>query len=461
MSRPDARRPAYAGLAPRLAAVLLAGAGLTACAGLKTPSIFHLGQGAKAPKSKLKGERIAVLGLNERLEPNAALKGVDFAIPAAQPQPDWPQPGGRPDHAVENVVAAPELKELWRRDVGKPSGVASHVTASPILADGRIYVMDGQATVSALDPATGREIWRSTFAPRRGAGRNEYGGGLAYADGVLFVTSGYRFVAAMNPADGTVKWRRDTIAPVHGAPTVVGGRVYAVDVEDDLQTYATADGSPGWSYQALEEPARMLIASSPAVDGETVVAPFASGEIMALSAANGSQLWSFVLSLTNRNNALSEIRDISGRPVIYRGDVLAGSHSGVFAAVDLRTGQPRWSLPITTTVSPWPAGDVVYATTQAGEIVCISREAGQVFWIQDQNAGLAPKRRATWSGPVLASDRLIIVSNHGELRALDPKTGKLLKSVNLKVKKGANLTPVPVDGRLYVMTDAAELIAFG
>ena len=312
-----------------------------------------------------------------------------------------------------------------------------------------------------LDPATGRELWRSSFQPRRGPDREEYGGGLAYADGVLFVSSGYRFVAAMNPADGTVKWRRDTQVPVHGAPTVADGRVFVVDVEDEMQTYAEADGAPGWTFQGLDENARMLKASSPAVDGETVVSGFASGELVALSAINGSQLWSTVLSLTNRNNALSEIRDIAGRPIIYRGDVIAGSHSGIMAAIDLRAGQPRWSLPIATTTTPWPAGDVVYAVSTAGQLVCISRVAGQVYWIQDLNAGVAPKRRSVWTGAVLASDRLILASNKGELRVLDPHTGKLQRSVNLKVKRGVSLSPVPADGRLYVMTDAAELIAFG
>ena len=445
----------------RAAAVLLAGASLCACAGFKTPNIFHLADGAKTPKSKLKGERIPVLGINDKLAPNAALKGVDFSIPAAEPQPDWPQAGGTPSHAVENVIAAPRLKELWRREVGTPSGVDGHITASPILADGKLFVMDGGATITALDPATGRELWKSSFKPRRGFDRDEFGGGLAYSDGTLFVTSGFRFVAGMNAADGTVKWRRDTSVPVHGAPTVADGRVFVVDVEDELQSYAVGDGAPGWTYQGLDENARMLRASSPAVDGDTVVSGFASGELVALSAINGSQLWSTVLSLTNRNNALSEIRDIAGRPVIYRGDVIAGSHSGIMAAISLREGQPRWSLPITTTTTPWPAGDVIYTVTTAGQLVCISRTAGQVYWIQDLNAGVPLKRRATWTGPVLASDRLIIGSSRGELRVLDPHTGKMESTINLRVKRGVSLTPVPVDGRLYVMTDAAELIAFG
>ena len=280
-------------VAARLAAVLLLAFGASACGGMRLPGAPNLfGGGSKAPKSKLKGERIPVLGLNDKLTPAEALKDIGFQLPPAVALADWPQAGGRPDHAVEHVQAAPTLTIAWRRRFGRAPGAMGHVTAQPVVADGRIYVMDGGATVSALDFQTGAEIWKSSFVPRRGPDREGYGGGLAYADGRIFVTSGLRFVAALNAADGKLAWRHDVDTPVRGAPTVAGGRVYAVDATDQLQTYAVADGAPGWNYQALEEPARLLRSSAPAVSGETVVAPFASGEITALQAGNGTELWS-------------------------------------------------------------------------------------------------------------------------------------------------------------------------
>jgi outer membrane protein assembly factor BamB len=153
-----------------------------------------------------------------------------------------------------------------------------------------------------------------------------------------------------------------------------------------------------------------------------VVAAFSSGELVALSAANGSELWNQQLSRNSRTTALSEIRDIPGRPVVFRGDVMAGSHSGVFASVDLRTGQFRWDpLPISMLGTPWAAGDVIYVTSKAGEVVCVARSSGQVYWVRDLNAGRKQVRasrflgltkidRPYWSGPILASNRLISVS---------------------------------------------------
>ena len=99
-----------------------------------------------------------------------------------------------------------------------------------------------------------------------------------------------------------------------------------------------------------------------------MVASFGSGELVALRIANGNDLWAEALSRASRTSALSEIRDIPGRPVIYQGDVFAVSHSGVFAATDLRTGQPRWSLPVVGITTPWAAGDVVYVVAKDGKV---------------------------------------------------------------------------------------------
>ena len=435
------------------------GAALSGCSGIKVPAFMQSNGGGSRTKSKLAGVRIAVLPDSGRLEVAEALKGVGFAIPAPTPVPSWPQPGGPPENPVEHADAAPNLEIAWRHDIGKGSGADGQVTAQPVVAGGRVFVMDGEATVSALEVKTGREIWKTFLGERRGPDREAFGGGVAFDDGKLFVTSGYRFVAALDAATGKVLWRKRTESPIHSAPTVLDGRVYATDVLDQLFTYNAADGAPGWTYQALEEPARMLVASSVAVNGDVAVAPFASGELTALNTANGSELWSYVLSLTNRNNALSEIRDIAGRPLIYKGDVLAGSHSGVFAAVDLRSGQPRWSLPIATIDTPWPAGDVIYVTDQEGRVICASREAGQVYWIADLNKGKKPKQVAAWSGPVLASNQLVVVSNRGELKALDPKTGLVKRTINLRVKQGATLSPTPAEGMLFLATASGDLVA--
>ena len=157
--------------------------------------------------------------------------------------------------------------------------------------------------------------------------------------------------------------------------------------------------------------------------------------------------------------------------MIYQGDVFAVSHSGVFAATDLRTGQARWSLPVTGITTPWPAGDVVYVVSKAGEVICVARESGQIYWIRDLGVGRERTRgrgfmgigkknfttRPIWSSPLLASNRVIVAGQSGELVAMNAKTGEIEKTVNLG--SPTLIGPIAANGTIYVVTDEAQLIA--
>ncbi|MDB5457887.1 MAG: Pyrrolo-quinoline quinone [Caulobacter sp.] len=464
-----------------LAALLSTAVAATGCSTISKLNPFDKKGGNKSIATE--GQRISVIAFDQKVEPADALKGTDFFLPPAAEQADWKLPGSNPEQSVEHVIAAPDFQVAWKKGFGQKGNRTFHITAPPVSADGRIFVMDGDSTVVALDAKSGSTIWRKTVRQEvkggngfrvlgvgfGGGGRGDrlgFGGGLAVADGKVYVSSGFRFVAQLDAATGAEGWRQAVSTPIHAAPTVADGRLFVVSTDNELLTFNAATGVPGWTYQALIEPARILAASSPAVSGDTVVAGFASGELVALRAANGNDLWSEALSRASRTNALSEIRDIAGRPIIYKGDVFAVSHSGVFAATDLRTGQARWSLPVTAITTPWAAGDVVYVVDKAGQVICVSREAGQVYWIRDLNqtdklSKRQKKKRAKhpllWSSPVLASDRLITMSSEGEAVALNPKTGEVLKT--LKVGGPVLIGPIAFGGMVYAVTDDAQVIA--
>lgn len=453
---------------PALVAVALVALGACSTIGSAIDRVTPFDRESGPQTRAAEGQRISVVAFDQTVSASDALKGADFALPEPRPLTDWPLPGGTPEQSVEHVQAAPNFQIAWRRGVGEGSGRGRQVTAPPVAAGGRVFTMDGEALVVASDAASGAQVWRANLQPREGRDRSAFGGGLAYADGVLYVASGFRFVAALDAATGAVKWRAPVDAPIHAAPTVAGGRVFVVSTDNVLNAYNAATGAEEWNYQALQEPARILSASTPAVSGDTVVAPFASGELVALRTVNGADLWTEVLSRASRTSALSEIRDIAGRPVIYRGDIFAGSHSGVFSAIDLRTGSRKWNLPIVSITTPWPAGDVVYTVSRGGEVICASRENGQVYWVRDLNEGRERREggflrlgdrivRPTWSGPVLASNRLVLVSTFGDAVALNPKTGATEKTLNLGAP--AFITPIAVNGAIYVVTDEATLVA--
>lgn len=448
-------------------------------AGLSGCSIIQAANFLDRPNNKsvaAQGERIPVLPADDQITPSAALKGQDFSLPQPVRLAEWPLPGGTPEQSTEHVEAAPALRIAWRQGLGVPGLNRKHfVTAPPVMAEGKVFAMDGQAHVSAHDAATGRRLWEVDVRPKGRDDRRDrdaYGGGVAYVGGKLIVTSGYRLITALDAKTGRAAWTTRTDEPLHGAPNIAAGRIFTVTLDDQLLVFDVDKGQQLWNYQAIIEPARILAASSPAISGGTVVTGFASGELVAQNTANGNDQWSQSLSQSNRNNALSEIRDIAGRPVIYRGDVFAASHAGLFSAYVLNAGAPRWSLPLSSQTTPWPAGDVVYVISTTGQLVCVARDSGQIYWVQDLNAAApvntlttrgrrrkqpkAPKK-AYWSGPILASNRLIMVSSNGDLEARDPKTGDLQRTIRLGAP--AMQPPIAAGDMLYLVTDKAELIA--
>ena len=453
-----------------LLAVMVAALGVSGCSTVSSLNPF-----AKKDKGPAElageGQRISIIPADQILEPAAALKGVDFSLPMAEVVSSWPLPGGPAEQAVGHVSAAPNLSVVWRKGFGQGEKRGHYVTAPPVAADGKVFVMDGDSRVVAMDARSGAEVWRTATNPGDNKrDRLAFGGGVAYANGKLYVSSGYRQVLQLDAATGAVGWRTKTSESIHGAPTVSGGRVFVVAIDNTLLTFDAATGTPSWTYQALSESARILSASSPAVSGETVVAAFGSGELIALRTVNGNDLWNEALSRASRTSALSEIRDIPGRPAIYRGDVFAVSHSGVFSATDLRTGQARWTLPVVGVTAPWPAGDVVYVVSKTGDVICASRENGQIYWIRPLNGDFKTKRkggvfgiggskkiRPIWSGPLLANDRLLIVGQTGEMVVLNAKTGEIAKRVDLK--GSSILSPIAMGDTVYVVTDKADLIA--
>ena len=67
------------------------------------------------------------------------------------------------------------------------------------------------------------------------------------------------------------------------------------------------------------------------------------------------------------------------------------------------------------------------------------------------------KDRSLFTGPVLASDSLVVLSSDGRAIALNPKTGEVLKT--LKIGSSLLTSPVAVNGMIYLITDDGDLVA--
>ena len=159
--------------------------------------------------------------------------------------------------------------------------------------------------------------------------------------------------------------------------------------------------------------------------------------------------------------ALYSIADVRGQPVIDRDRVFAVSHSGLMVAIDLRTGDRVWEQDIGGTHAPWVAGDFVYVLANDLNIVCLRRQDGKVRWVRELprfDDEEKKKDALTWTGPVLAGDRLIVDLVQGR-GAVDLALYRRSRSGAPSSTDPVFVTPAVADKTLYVLTDEADLIA--
>jgi len=439
----------------RMARLALAGilaVGLSACGGGG-----WLGDPEDPP---LPGERKSVLEIETDLAPEASAETMDPALPAPRANELWPQAGGFPDHAMGQLARGPRLEIVWRADIGAGSRANRRLIGQPIVTPDHVVAMDTDSHVTAIDRKSGARAWRVDVAPE-GEERDVIGGGIGYGDDRIHVTTGYARLVTLDAATGKRLWTRQIAAPARAAPTILGGRVFVLTVDNRLLALDAAAGTPLWQHTGLMETASLLGAPNAAAAGRLVVVGYSSGELVALRAENGAVAWTDNLATLRRAGGASQLSDIRARPVIDDGLVVAISQSGRMMGIEQRSGLRVWQRDIGGVEMPWLAGNLIYQITAGGELVALVRQSGAVRWVTGLPRWRDPQDkegRILWSGPILAGGRLIVVSSHGRALEFDPRTGEQMASWRLPGP--THIAPIVAGGRLYVLTDKGRLICY-
>jgi outer membrane protein assembly factor BamB len=442
--------------ASALAAVLF----VSGCAALPRLPDFGAGEKKAAATAEERAGRITMVLTEDKLAANPELAAATIELPAAESIVAWPQAGANAQKVVGHVIAAPEMQIAWRKSVGKGSSNSSALATPPVASETTIYTLDAAQTVHALDINSGTTRWTERLKGISKRDKSGLGGGLALDGDVLIVASGYGHVTAMNSATGAQLWQRKLGAPMTGAPTIKDGRIFVGSNNNETFALALSDGTTIWSDQAISESARVLGSPSPAAVEDFLIAPYSSGEIIAYRATNGRRLWTDAISQAGRFTPISEINDIGSRPVLAAGLVFASSQSGTTIAIDGRSGTRIWSQSIGSAQAPVLVGKVLFVVGNDGRLAALNAANGEAYWVKELRQfeqEEKKKKKISYSGPILASDRVLLVASTGDLLAFSPQTGE--QTASLKLGATTFLEPIAAGGKLFVLTDKAQLIA--
>jgi outer membrane protein assembly factor BamB len=397
----------------------------------------------------LPGKRIAVIQ-QENISSNLAAADKPVMLPMPQHNDNWGQPGGVANNAPGHLALSASVKTIWSADAGTGSSFYGKLTASPIVYDGKVVTLDAAGKVTAFNVADGTVVWRVSTTPANEKDQEGFGGGLAADNGRIYAATGYGQVVALDARSGNKLWERAVDSPVRSSPTAAAERVFVLTKEGQAYCLSGSDGAELWTFRGMSSRASLLFNASPAVDGNIVVIPYPSGDLVALRVEDGQAVWSESLSRTRTASSLTAMSD-AARPAIDKGTVFAVGHAGRMVATTQKTGERLWSLTVPGVQAPWVAGDTVFVVDTGAQLMAVTRRDGKILWTTKLPG--AP----TWSGPVLAGGNLWLVSNKGHLVSVDAATGRVLTTQDLG--SPIYIAPVVAGGRMFVLNDKARLTA--
>ena len=414
------------------------------------------------PEPILKGTRIAVLPeiKLEAIDAEASAEGA--GLPPVVNINTAPMPGFSAGHAGGNPRLEPPLSVVWKAAVGG-KGTKLTEMAQPVVGDGRVYTVAPNGIVAAFDVRDGSRIWSVEIEAMQDDPLPGIGGGLALSPEGLVVHAGGRRLALLNSSNGDTVWSVETDIPLRGGPTIIGqDRLAVTNLDGDMTVMTLVSGERIWEHYGIATNTVIFGSPAPAFANDEILLAGAAGEVSYFDAASGELLWTDSVASLLPRTPIQGLGDVRATPVHDGGLIFVISQSGRLVAFSSRNGLPVWERRIAGLEMPWVSGETIFVLSLDGRLYALRRSDGAVRWITELDGAVpldvvVPENPPRYLGPVVASDRLHVVSRAGTIFGFDPDTGARLDSV--AVGQEILTPPQLAGGRMFLLGQSGTLIA--
>jgi outer membrane protein assembly factor BamB len=302
----------------------------------------------------------------------------------------------------------------------------------------------------------------------------------------IFVTSATkdngkeRFLVCLSKADGKELWKKSYTQPTHKPGNVNSGFANGSAAVDAERVYANFVSEQQFSVRAFDHSGKELwtanlgtftsqhgYGASPMLyDGKLIVTNDQDAEsfIVALDAKSGKTVWKSARRPQKQGTAYST-------PVLLerpgqKPELLTTSQSHGISSIDPKTGAMNWEAKVfdkRAVASPVVAGNLVFGScgSGGGGIYLAAVKLGgkgdvtsshQAYTLKDADtAGYVPT-------PLVAGDKLFLVSDSGFGSCVEAATGKVLWRERLG--NGFFASPVLADGKIYGVTKDGQVVVW-
>ena len=258
----------------------------------------------------------------------------------------------------------------------------------PVIAAGHLYVTTLPGLLAARDIVDGRELWRRNLIPDQA---------VATDDDHVYVAAG-EAVQALNAKTGADVWRTGT-GTLSAPPVAKEGWVIAT-ASGRIIALRAADGSEVWSRENALQRERVTIA------GDILIVPLRTGVVQALDLKTGRTIWE---------------RRVGGFPaesLVVGERVYVGSTDKNFYCLKLATGEIDWPIRVGAEIRGSAAADAerVYFAGLDNVVRAVDRISGTQRWQRG-----VPFRPLI--GPRVAAGVVLVAGPVPDVRLLNVRNG--------------------------------------
>lgn len=206
-----------------------------------------------------------------------------------------------------------------------------------------------------------------------------------------------------------------------------------------------------WSRSISDGQGDLYDLLTPAVDGDSIFAAGADGDVMALDRDTGKVLWEKDLEAP-----------VSGGVGVGSGMVLLGTLKGEVIALNAASGEEKWRARVTSEVLSAPAtnGDIVVVQTQDDRLIGLEASTGTQRWIYENSPAVLTLRGT--GAPVVTNHLAIAGLSTGKVIAVDTQRGLPVWEQRVAVPQGRSELDrvVDIDGGLLLSGTTLYVVTY-
>lgn len=344
--------------------------------------------------------------------------GAALAEPAAQ-EARWrllwraplPEPVWAPLAAAEDVLLAflrngivartlARGQPLWERALDLSPALGCACLAPPAQVADAVYAVAEGNRLEALDVRTGMRRWARSLGDIITTRPVADGRGLALAMAVQGMRA---LLTALDARTGALRWQRELPDPATTEPLVLQDTLYLLDGRGVLTAYAAADGRLRWEAEGVAPGATLTAAQF----GHDVAVLRSEEGLLALDLGSGEPRWTV-------------LEGLPGTPVVAEDLAVAATVSRRVLGLELTTGSPRWEQSSEAAIleTPQAVGEYVLLSDINGVLYALGRADGAPRW----------QVHLGWMRPPLTTldGRLYTIAAEGRATVLDLSSGDVL-----------------------------------